>query len=187
MKILSGGPPSFRSTYSLFNSYSKLMDIRTGGPLFPQYIFHFQLFPKMDENTHRRPQYIFLIQFVFKNDETPHWRPRPPPIYIYIYIYIYIPYSILILNPWRSSLEPPPSPQYIFLIPVVIKINENTGGPLLPQYIFLIHVLYKIDENTRWMPDLLICTHIYIYIYIYICTCMNIQDLVYGVINILFD
>ena len=53
--ISAFGSPSSQSTYALFNSYSKLMNILSG--------------------VSRLPKYIFRTQFLFKTDEHPLWAP----------------------------------------------------------------------------------------------------------------
>jgi len=57
---IDGNPLWSIHTYSLFNSYSKLMKMLTGA-------------------THL-PQYTFLIQFLFKIDENPLWSILPPQL-----------------------------------------------------------------------------------------------------------
>ena len=64
-----GGPTSSSSTHSLFNAYSKLMEILSGAPLLLQYTFLIQFLFKIDENPLWRPlllQCTFLIQFLCK-------------------------------------------------------------------------------------------------------------------------
>ena len=81
--ISSLGSPSSTIKYSLFNSYSKLMNILSGVPLLLQF-------------------YMFLIQFLLKTDEYPLWGLLPP--------LVHIPQWILIQNWWISSLGSPSSP-----------------------------------------------------------------------------
>ena len=102
MLILSGA--SFHPTaYSLFNSYSKVMEILSGAPSSSSTYFWFnsysKLMMKILSGASLRPQYIFLIRFSFEIDANPLW--RPPPLSP-----LHIPDSTLLQNTlW--SLPPP--------------------------------------------------------------------------------
>ena len=149
MEVLSGTP----NAYSLLGSYPNLMKILSDAFPPPKYMFLSKLLFKID-GTHLcslpLPQYISLIQLFSKtygtplcslrlpqyvflthchsNDENPLWSVLPIPIHI--------PYSILIQNWCKSSLEPP-CPAH----------KSSLGALLLPLYMTLIHLLLKMMKN----------------------------------------
>ena len=105
MNILSGAPSS-SSTYSLFNSYSKLNENAIWSP--PSPVFH---------------QYIFLIQFLFKFDENALW--SLPPLLNSSSAYSIFRVQFLFKIDENALWSLPLLLQCIFLIQFLFKIDEN--------------------------------------------------------------
>jgi len=144
MEILSGAsfPPN---TYSSSNSYSNLVEILSGVS-FPlntycphnSYSKLMEILPGASNPIHI--PCAILMQSWWKSSLEP---PSLP---------IHTPYTIIIENWWKSFWYFLP-PQYIFLIQFLFETDGNPLWSFLPsQYIFLIQFLFKVDGMCFGFP-----------------------------------